>query len=86
MLKSYRSTYQPCIYSKIKSTSFVVIKIYIYINYVLKDSYKASYYNRAVKYLTKNEFDKECEKFHCAQRLSIDQASFAIEKYCKFKE
>ena len=39
-----------------------------------------------VKYLTKNEFDKECEEFHCAQRLSIDQASFAIEKYCKFKE
>ena len=46
----------------------------------------ASYYNRAVQYLTKNEFDKACEDFHCAQRLGIDQASFAIEKYCAFKE
>ena len=32
------------------------------------------------------QFDKECEDFHCAQRLGIDQASFAIEKYCEFKE
>ena len=64
----------------------MLLSKYSYLNYVLKDTYKASYYNRAVKYLTKNEFDKECEEFHCAQRLSIDQASFAIEKYCKFKE
>ena len=43
----------------------------------------ASYYNRAVQYLTKNEFDKACEDFHCAQRLGIDQASFAIKKSLK---
>ena len=46
----------------------------------------ASYYNRAVQYLTKNEFDKACEDFHCAQRLGIDQASFAIKKYCEFED
>ena len=63
----------------------MLLSKYIYLNYVLKNTYKA-YYNRAVQYLTKNEFYKECEEFHCAQRLNIDQASFAIEKYCEFKE
>ena len=46
----------------------------------------ATYYNRAVQYFTKNEFDKACEDFHCAKRLGIDQASFAIKKYCEFED
>ena len=45
----------------------------------------ASYYNRAVQYLTKNEFDKACEDFHCAQRLGID-SSIPIKKNCIPKE
>ena len=44
----------------------------------------ASYYNRGMQYLTKNEFDKACNDFHAAQRAGIDQASFAIKKYCEF--
>ena len=46
----------------------------------------ASYYNRAVQYLTKNEFDYACKDFNSAQKLGIDQASIAIEKYCEPKK
>ena len=45
----------------------------------------ATYYNRAVQYFTKNEFDHACKDFRAAQKLGIDQASIAIEKYCEFK-
>ena len=46
----------------------------------------ATYYNRAVQYFTKNEFDLACKDFRAAQKLGIDQASIAIEKYCEFHE
>ena len=46
----------------------------------------ATYYNRAVQYFTKNEFDHACKDFRAAQKLGIDQASIAIEKYCEFHE
>ena len=46
----------------------------------------ATYYNRAVQYFTKNEFDHACKDFRAAQKLGIDQASFAIKKYCEFED